>query len=352
MIKQKENKGITLVALIITVIILLILAGVTISLVIGENGLITKSKQSTEKYKEKEKIEKAQLEELETGMVELSADKEVMKILVDTGEDGAVGLPIRDYESNLEVNWGDGTQNSEIPHIYVEKNKEYEIQIKGKVSSIISYEEGITEEKIIKILQWGETDVKNIDLRYCTNLKEIVAPTKEGFKEVENISFRECKNLLNIPSNLFASSPKITEFGDTFSYCTSLKSIPSNLFENCSNVTEFCMTFSGCENLTSIPSNLFANCKNVKSFDRTFSYCTSLKSIPSDLFDNCSNVTSFESTFYSCTALKGDPIKLWAEGRKGIDENNGGYHCYYNCTGLNDYDKIPDIWKQEQGKPI
>ena len=46
--KVKENKGITLVALIITIIILLILAGVTINLVIGENGLITKSKQGIE----------------------------------------------------------------------------------------------------------------------------------------------------------------------------------------------------------------------------------------------------------------------------------------------------------------
>ena len=46
--KLKNTKGITLVALIITVIILLILAGVTISLVIGDNGLITKSKQGVE----------------------------------------------------------------------------------------------------------------------------------------------------------------------------------------------------------------------------------------------------------------------------------------------------------------
>ena len=41
----KEARGITLVALVITVIILLILAGVALSLVIGENGLIKKSKE-------------------------------------------------------------------------------------------------------------------------------------------------------------------------------------------------------------------------------------------------------------------------------------------------------------------
>ena len=39
--KTKEDRGITLIALIITVIVLLILAGITISLVLGDNGVIT-----------------------------------------------------------------------------------------------------------------------------------------------------------------------------------------------------------------------------------------------------------------------------------------------------------------------
>lgn len=43
----KEQKGITLVALIITIIVMLILAGVSISLVIGEEGVLSKA-QSVE----------------------------------------------------------------------------------------------------------------------------------------------------------------------------------------------------------------------------------------------------------------------------------------------------------------
>ena len=35
-----KNKGITLIALVITIIILLILAGVSLSLVMGEEGLV------------------------------------------------------------------------------------------------------------------------------------------------------------------------------------------------------------------------------------------------------------------------------------------------------------------------
>lgn len=42
----KNQKGITLVALVITIIVLLILAGVTISLVLGNNGLIDRAKQA------------------------------------------------------------------------------------------------------------------------------------------------------------------------------------------------------------------------------------------------------------------------------------------------------------------
>lgn len=47
---RKEEKGITLVALVITIIVLLILAGVSISLVIGQNGLITRSKSGANTY--------------------------------------------------------------------------------------------------------------------------------------------------------------------------------------------------------------------------------------------------------------------------------------------------------------
>ena len=46
----KGQKGITLVALVITIIILLILAGVTISLTLGKNGLFDSAKRATQNY--------------------------------------------------------------------------------------------------------------------------------------------------------------------------------------------------------------------------------------------------------------------------------------------------------------
>ena len=39
----KETKGITLIALVVTIVVLLILAGVSINLIIGNNGIINKA---------------------------------------------------------------------------------------------------------------------------------------------------------------------------------------------------------------------------------------------------------------------------------------------------------------------
>ena len=49
----KINKGITLIALVITIIVLLILAGVTIATLTGDNGILTKAQNSKEKNAQK-----------------------------------------------------------------------------------------------------------------------------------------------------------------------------------------------------------------------------------------------------------------------------------------------------------
>ena len=49
---MKNNKGITLVALVVTIVVLLILAGVSINLVLGDNGIIAKAKEAETKSAE------------------------------------------------------------------------------------------------------------------------------------------------------------------------------------------------------------------------------------------------------------------------------------------------------------
>ena len=43
-VTNKKEKGITLIALVITIVVLLILAGVSINMVLNNNGVISKSK--------------------------------------------------------------------------------------------------------------------------------------------------------------------------------------------------------------------------------------------------------------------------------------------------------------------
>ncbi len=49
--KQKKERGITLIALVVTIVVLLILAGVTITFVLGEGGILNMAKEAADKTK-------------------------------------------------------------------------------------------------------------------------------------------------------------------------------------------------------------------------------------------------------------------------------------------------------------
>lgn len=68
---MKNSKGITLVALVITIIVLLILAGITITFVLGENGIIERAKQSGKDYAQAENNEKIDLANLNNQLEEI-----------------------------------------------------------------------------------------------------------------------------------------------------------------------------------------------------------------------------------------------------------------------------------------
>ena len=57
----KEQKGITLIALVITIIVLLILAGVTIAMLTGENGILTKATETRATNAQAQSEEQAKL---------------------------------------------------------------------------------------------------------------------------------------------------------------------------------------------------------------------------------------------------------------------------------------------------
>lgn len=68
--KVMFNKGVTLIALVITIIVLLILAGMSIATLTGENGILYK----TQKAKE-ETLKSQALEELRLKVLEIQTQK-------------------------------------------------------------------------------------------------------------------------------------------------------------------------------------------------------------------------------------------------------------------------------------
>lgn len=61
MMYLKNKTGITLIALVITIVVLLILAGISISTLTGDNGILTKSINAKEKTLDAEDKEKIQI---------------------------------------------------------------------------------------------------------------------------------------------------------------------------------------------------------------------------------------------------------------------------------------------------
>ena len=63
-LKNKKERGITLIALVVTIVVLLILAGVSISLVLNNNGVIGKSKEARDQYAEAQTNEEKHFNEV------------------------------------------------------------------------------------------------------------------------------------------------------------------------------------------------------------------------------------------------------------------------------------------------
>ncbi len=83
---REKNKGITLIALVITIIVLIILAGVSIAMLTGENGILTQVAEATKA------TEEAEIEERITLAINGSYDN-TGKINVDKLKDELIKIP-------------------------------------------------------------------------------------------------------------------------------------------------------------------------------------------------------------------------------------------------------------------
>ena len=151
---NKREKGITLIALVITIIVLLILAAVSIAMLTGENGILKKASTS----REKTEINSAD-EEIKLVISELKAEKQLTN--VNTNEFLASKVPdsLDDYEK--------------IDAEYELERKGYSLVINEDGDIIGKIQKSGTRPKIenIKITSVEGTEIENNSQEIGTKLK-------------------------------------------------------------------------------------------------------------------------------------------------------------------------------------
>ena len=170
---KKNESGITLIALVVTIVVLLILAGISISMLTGENGIINKTGLAKEK-------------------TEIGREKEIVEL-------AAVGAASKnDYgeitEENLEIELNEmiGTRNEDYKLTqnegkfivtYIDSNRSYEIDENGRVAEI-EFKEPEEGDRIIPI-SYGVIEVEFLE-GTSYNTTSIANPPKKtaGMKAV------------------------------------------------------------------------------------------------------------------------------------------------------------------------
>ena len=102
---ERKNKGITVIALVITIIVLLILAGVTIATLTGNNGILTQTTRAKEESEKAEIIEQIQLDIADKQIENLGSinEDEFYEILRKYGTVSADKTTLTTNKGNYEI---------------------------------------------------------------------------------------------------------------------------------------------------------------------------------------------------------------------------------------------------------
>ena len=171
----KERKGITLIALVITIIVLLILAGVSIAMLTGQNGILTQAqsaKTTTEDKSTEEKIKLAVMAARAQSEGALDADKLVTEITNNYGGTATktgTGFPVNatvdgksftiDGDGNV-TSKEDSNQPTPNPTDKISKNTSYvgyyaDIDADGTVDGVIYADSAVGNQGSG---QWGNSN--------------------------------------------------------------------------------------------------------------------------------------------------------------------------------------------------
>ena len=398
----EKNKGITLIALVVTIIVLLILAGISITMLSGQNGILNRATTATV---ESEMANVAESLQLYLGNKTIDntlnyIDKDSLSTLKENGIIDKNNVVNTEKLFGQKTKYGNGEEEDIYKIIgdkivYIDSNKkeasERDVNIASNdfitqwsvnandviVLPIVCKATGGAEDDNNFTVDWGDgTSEKvsgvpderpshtytnsgeyNITIKgickyftldsindefpdVATKLKRIV---KWGEIGAEMYNFQEAVNLEgNIPSPQTSTFTNIDndEFNWMFENCKKIESIPSDLFSNIpDDIVSFEGTFSHCESLKEIPEELFDNAQNVTSFRATFYHCNSLEAIPEGLFRNTTKVTTFEKTFYEDTKISSIPNNIFDNVPNITNLNLTFYH-------LEKVTSVPKLWER------
>ena len=176
-----KQRGITMVALIVTIVILIILAGISINTLMGDNGIITKAKQAKQNITLAGEAEAMQLNqlyyELETGG-ELTEDEESSK------KDEIISLLQKQVEELQKQIASLQTENTELKQ-----------QIETLTAQIASLQKELQDLK-------AQIAEKNIEI---TELKKQVSEKEAKIQELQN----QLNSLNSLLSQTNATADKI-----------------------------------------------------------------------------------------------------------------------------------------------
>jgi len=175
--RYESARGITLIALVITIIILLLLAGIAIGTLTGENGILTKATQAGEKYKIETAREKIQLavQSYEIDKEKTTLYDELLKVegltyIDPSGENQYDGPPYtvivdgyefivqkREGTEALEVIYkGEAQERKEVPEISIDYDKDKVENLKLTIKATTKDEQGLKQIIVSKKRMDGE----------------------------------------------------------------------------------------------------------------------------------------------------------------------------------------------------
>ena len=174
MLKEKrvKSKGITLISLVVTIIILIILAGVSLNILLGENGIVKKSKIASESYNKEAATEAMNLK-ITNVQISKYAEEQRMPTLKELADNFSQDEDFEYVQETSEIASSSKIISENPTSIYT-KLKAYDYEFEINSSLQLASIDGVS-------LDTGSNEMVTIDKEEYEQLKEIVENINSGF---------------------------------------------------------------------------------------------------------------------------------------------------------------------------